>query len=186
MMHPRLPTPTEKAEENEVTPTGVYLLAFIAGLVFGWLGFKSSFQDFRSLYEMTHFEQAYFHIPGKILQVHIRQDSSGVENQFYPDVLYDFLLDGKSVWGWRLSYEEDPKPRAYWEKRLDPYHIGDSVMVYALKRDPQKITVIETQISPMHRLIIKGVLGLAFLTVGAMLALFALLGILKSNPPKLK
>src|SRR6478672_10835474 len=119
----------EEEQESGGTPLGVQILAFLCGLLVAYLGFKSTWQDFSRIDKLHHLDRM-AETPGKFLQVKVRRDSTGSSDDFYPDVLYEYFVDGKSIWGWRLSYEEEPKPKAYWESRLANYAQGAAVPVF--------------------------------------------------------
>jgi hypothetical protein len=104
--------------------------------------------------------------------VKVRRDSSGNETQYYPDVLYEYFVDGKSVWGWKLSHEEEPQPRAYWEDRLRGYKEGDTVSAYVHRVDPKDAVLDPRHDGDLHRLVLKIAVGAGFFLAG--MALFAI------------
>lgn len=155
------------------TPMGVQVLSFICGLVVAYFGFQSIQQDYRLIHKLTHLESLQM-APAKILQVKIRKDSTGSENECYPDVLYEYFMDGKSIWGWRLSFEEEPRSRSYWEARLAHYKVGDSTQAYfdpALPKD----AILEKKHGNIFRAWTKMALGGAFILVGITLVLIPML-----------
>lgn len=154
------------------TPMGVQILAFLSGLLVAFLGFKSTWQDFSHINKLSHLER-FVETPGKILQVKVRTDSTGSADDYYPDVLYEYFVEGKSIWGWRLSYEEAPKPKAYWEKRLAGYAPGGSVTVY-YDADQPKDAIIERKHEGLYRIWLKMGLGAGFLLVGLVLVVIPL------------
>lgn len=161
------PSEREEAETPVSTPFGVQLLSFLCGLLVAFLGFKSAYQDWRHIDKLTHLD-AFVETPGKFLHVKVRQDSSGT-GEFYPDVLYEYFVDGKSIWGWRLSYEDEPKPESYWKERLSGYEVGKSVPVFynpALPKD----SIVEKKRDSLYRIIMKMCLGILFLAAGILLA----------------
>jgi hypothetical protein len=166
-----------RAEEPEATggtPQGVQILAFLCGLVVAYLGFKSTSQDWDTIQKLGHLER-FRETPGKFLHVGVRKDTVGHTEDYYPDVLYEYFVDGKSIWGWRLSYEEEPKSREYWEKRLATYAQGATVPVYynpALPKD----SILEKKHEGLYRIWVKMGLGLGFLAAGLLLALLPLAG----------
>ena len=126
-------------EEGEVrTPAGVRWLALLAGLLIAGLGAKSVLLDYSLINKLTHLDEFYRPLPAKFLKVDVRRDTSGNRNDWYPDVLFEYFVDGKSIWGWRLSYEEEPKPRAYWEERLARYTVGANVPVFYFAAEPKE------------------------------------------------
>ncbi len=160
-----------QAESESVagTPLGVQLLAFLCGIVVAVLGFKSAHQDLVIIRKLTHLEN-FVEVPGKVLQVKVRVDSTGSSEDFYPDVLYEYFVEGASIWGWRLSYEEKPASKTYWEKRLSGYAVGATVPVYynpALPKD----SILEKRRENLFRNWMKMLLGIGFLTAGLVLVL---------------
>jgi hypothetical protein len=160
--------PSEETEASASTPPGVHALSFLAGLVVAFMGFKSAYQDFTHVAKVTHLEN-FTATPGKFLEVKVRRDSTGSEKDWYPDVLYEYFVDGKSIWGWRLSYEEEPGPKAYWEGRLAAYSKGAPVTVYYDAGNP-KDSILEKKHESLFRSLMKMGLGLLFLTAGGVLA----------------
>lgn len=161
------PADAEVPDAPARTPLGVQLLSFLCGILVTVLGCKSALQDWRTVRKLTHLD-AFVETPGKFLRVEVRQDSSGT-GEFYPDVLYEYFVDGKSIWGWRLSYEDEPKPEAYWKERLSGYAEGKSVPVYynpALPKD----SIVEKKRDSLYRVIMKMGLGILFLAAGILLA----------------
>lgn len=167
-MKPPTFRPVEHAEPEPPanTPFGIQALSFLCGLLVAFLGFKSAYQDWRLLDKLTHLD-AFVETPGKFLQIKVRQDSAGT-GEFYPDVLYEYFVDGKSIWGWRLSYEEEPKPEAYWKERLSGYAVGRTVPVY-YNPDLPRDSIVEKKRDGLYRLIMKLGLGLLFLAAGILL-----------------
>ncbi len=154
----------DDSDTSATTPMGVQLLSFLCGLVVAVLGFKSVHQDYRSIHKISHideFKQTY----GKFIQVKVRRDSTGSEQEYYPDVLYEFFIDGKSIWGWRLSYEERPHPKEYWEERLKGYSPGAAVKVF-YEPDYPKDAVLEKKVEGQFRTWMKMLLGLGFFFAG--------------------
>lgn len=161
------PVPQADAEPPASLPAGIQLLSFLCGLLVAFLGFKSAHQDWRLLDKLTHLD-AFVETPGRFLHIKVRRDSAGT-GEFYPDVLYEYFVDGKSIWGWRLSYEEEPKPEAYWKERLAGYAVGKPVPVFynpALPKD----SIVEKKRDSLYRLIMKLGLGVLFLAAGILLA----------------
>ncbi len=158
----------DEPDADAGTPFGVQLLSFLCGLVVAVLGFKSVRQDFIDIRSLTHLDR-YTQTPGKILQVKVRQDSAGSAQDCYPDVLYEYFVAGKSIWGWRLSYEEEPKPRAYWEARLARYSVGASVPVF-YNPDLPKDAILEKKHGNIFRTWMKMLLGLGFVAAGLTLS----------------
>jgi hypothetical protein len=155
-------------------PQGVRILAFLCGLLVCWLGFKSARQDWKRIESLTHLDRL---VPaaGKILHAQVRVDSAGSGEDWYPDVLYEFFIDGKSVWGWRLSYEEEPGTKAYWEDRLKGYAAGNPVGVFYDPAAP-KDAILEKKHDSLFRVWMKLGLGAGFLIVGLILAGLSLSG----------
>jgi hypothetical protein len=175
----------ERQEEPEAaggTPLGVQILAFLCGLVVAYLGFKSTWSDYIHIDKLRHLER-FSETEGKFLQVKVRRDSAGSENDYYPDVLYEYFVDGKSIWGWRLSYEEEPKSKDYWESRLAGYAKGAPVKVYYDPAAP-KDSIVEKKHEGLYRVWLKMGLGLGFLLVGLVLAVLPVSGWLKRDSGK--
>jgi hypothetical protein len=84
-------------------------------------------------------------------------------------------VDGKSVWGWRLSFEEEPGTKAYWEERLKGYAVGNPVAVYYDPAVP-KDAILEKRHDNLFRVWMKMGLGAGFLLAGALLAGLSLSG----------
>lgn len=164
----------EEPEPPSGTPMGVQVLAFLCGIVVIHLGLKSIRQDYRIVAKMSRLESL-SETPGKILQVKIRRDSLGSEEDTYPDVLYEYFVDGKSIWGWRLSYEEEPKPRAYWTERLAGYAVGAGVPVYFDPALPKE-SVLEKKHDGLYRTWLKMGMGGGFVVGGLMLAVLPAIG----------
>jgi hypothetical protein len=159
----------EESEPVAGTPMGVQILSFLCGLVVAILGFKSVHQDFLVIRKLTHLD-SFVEVPGKLLQVKVRVDSTGSAEDFYPDVLYEYFVQGASIWGWRLSYEEKPASKSYWENRLSGYSVGTAVRVFynpALPKD----SILEKRHENLFRNWMKMLLGIGFLLVGLVLAL---------------
>jgi hypothetical protein len=158
----------EEIEAPAATPPGVQILSFLAGLMVAFMGFKSSHHDYKQLAKLTHLEN-FAAAPGKFLEVKVRRDSSGSDKDWYPDVLYEYFVDGKSIWGWRLSYEEEPQPKDYWVSRLSSYAKGAPVTVYYDAEHP-KDSILEKRHEKLFRIAMRLGLGLLFLAAGAVLA----------------
>ena len=163
-----------EAEPPAGVPQGVQILAFLCGLLVAWLGFKSAWTDWTLIDKLTHLERM-TETPGKFLQVKVRKDSIGSDKEWYPDVLYEYFIDGKSVWGWRLSYEEEPGAKKYWEDRLAAYAVGATVPVYYDPAFP-KDSILEKKRDSLTRVWMKMALGGAFLLAGLALAGLSLSG----------
>lgn len=160
---------SSEPEGPSTTPLGVQILSFLCGLLVAYLGFKSVRQDYVTLRKLSHLEE-FTVTPGKFLRVQIRRDSVGSPTDFYPDVLYEYFVDGKSVWGWRLSYEEEPRSKTYWEGRLASYSTGGEIQVYVNPSDP-KDAILEKKHESLYRTWIKMGLGVLFLLAGLVLAI---------------
>lgn len=159
-------------EENEVatgTPLGVQVLSFLCGLVVAVLGFKSVHQDYAFIQKMTHLDR-FVETSGKFLQVKVRRDTTGSSEDFYPDVLYEYIADGKSIWGWRLSYEERPHSKNYWEERLKGYATEAPVQVF-YNPDSTKDSILEKKLESLFRTWMKMLLGVGFLLAGLVLSI---------------
>jgi Protein of unknown function (DUF3592) len=168
----------EEAENSAGTPIGVQVLSFLCGLVVVFLGFKSIYQDYTSIKKLTHLDQ-FVETQGKFLQIKVRHDSTGSPDEFYPDVLYEYFVDGKSIWGWRLSYEEMPESRSFWENRLKKYAVGSTVSVFynpALPKD----AIVEKKYDSLYRTWMKMLLGFGFFLAGMVLAVLPTLNLIKS------
>jgi hypothetical protein len=166
----------DEPEAPSSTPLGVQVLSFLCGLLVAFLGFKSAFQDWRHIDKLTHLD-AFVETPGRFLQVKVRRDSSG-SGEYYPDILFEYFVDGKSIWGWRLSYEDEPRPEAYWRERLAGYAEGKPVTVYYNPAEP-KDSIVEKKRDSLYRVSMKMALGLLFLAAGLVLAVLPALSWLK-------
>jgi hypothetical protein len=175
------PAATLPEESDGGTPQGVQILAFLCGLVVAYLGFKSTRGDWLLIDKMRHLDR-FAETEGRFLEVGVRKDTVGSEGDFYPKVLYEYFVDGKSVWGWRLSYEEEPKPKAYWEGRLAGYAKDAPVKVY-YNRDLPKDSILEKKHEGLYRIWVKMGLGLGFLLAGLLLAVLPVSGWLKRDKP---
>lgn len=162
------PSDGGEPEAPVATPFGVQLLSFLCGLLVAYLGAKSALQDGRHIRKLTHLEE-FTETPGRFLQVRVRRDSSG-SGEHYPDVLYEYFVDGKSIWGWRLSYEDEPRPEAYWKERLARYAVGGTVPVYYNPAEP-KDSIVEKKRDSLYRVAMKMGLGVLFLAAGLLLAI---------------
>lgn len=158
----------EEPDSAAGMPFGVQLLSFLCGLVVAVLGFKSVRQDFIAIRKLTHLDR-YTETPGTFIKVNVRKDSLGSAEESYPDVLYEYFVGGKSIWGWRLSYEEEPKPQAYWEKRLAGYRVGAPVPVY-YDPDLPKESILEKKHGSIFRTWMKMLLGMGFVAAGLTLS----------------
>lgn len=158
-------------------PFGVRLLALLAGTVFLLLSVKSVMQDYRLYYKLTHLDELYEAVPAVMLKVDVRRDESG-HDEFYPDILFDARVQGNSVWGWRLSLEENPADSAYWVERLAPYRVGDTVTAYVNPDDP-KDSFLEKKSEGLQRVLSKAVLGAAFGLFGGTLVVLSIIGFLR-------
>lgn len=165
--------PQPELEPAGATPMGVLLLAFLIGLVFAVLGFKSAWSDYQLIDKMTHLDR-FTETDGKFLQVKVREDSLA-SGDFYPDVLYEYSVAGKSIWGWRLSFEDEPRPKGYWEERLAAYRKGAPVKVYYNGMLPVE-SILEKKHDGLYRLGLRSAMGIGFLLVGLVLALLPLYG----------
>ena len=172
--------PQEESEPAGGTPQGVQILAFLIGLVFAFLGFKSAWSDYLLIDKMTHLER-FTETDGRFLQVKVRGDSLGASGESYPDVLYEYFVDGKSIWGWRLSFEDEPRTKAYWEERLSGYRKDAPVKVYYNGALPKE-SIVEKKHDGLYRLVLRMAMGIGFLLVGLVLTLLPLYGWLKKDP----
>jgi hypothetical protein len=161
---------SQEADSSNL-PFGVKALAIIAGIVLIIMGLRSISQDvveIRKLTSLSKFEKT----QAKWLQVSIRQDTTGSSGEFYPDVLYEYFVQGKSIWGWRLSYEDQSQPQSYWEKRLIGYHKDDTVSVFVNPQDP-KDAVVEKKTDGLLRPVLKALVGCGFAGFGLILVILA-------------
>ena len=168
---------TARQSESEAAagvPRGVRILAFLCGLLVCWLGLKSARQDWRRIDRLTHLDRL-VSAPGKFLRVQVRKDSTGSSEEWYPDVLYEYSVEGKNIWGWRLSFEEEPKPKAYWEQRLQGYAPGTPITVYYDPALPKE-SIVEKKHDNLFRVWMKLALGTGFLLVGVVLSGLSLAG----------
>jgi len=148
-------------------PSGMAWLSFIAGLLFMVLGARAAWEDYEAMRPLLHTE-AYAPVAAKWLKVEVRADSGGSPADFYPDVLYEYFQEGKSVWGWRLSFEDLPQSKAYWLDRLKDYKVDDTVTAYLSPPDG-KVAIIEKKNDGLWRPGLKVAIGLAFAAVGLVL-----------------
>lgn len=167
----------EEPEAPSSTPLGVQILSFVCGLLVTVLGFKSARQDWLHIDKLTHLE-AFVETPGKFLQVGIRRDSASSDD-CYPDVLFEYFVDGRSIWGWRLSYEDEPRSEDFWKDRLKPYAAGKPVTVYYNPADP-KDSIVEKRRDSLYRVAMKMALGILFLAAGLLLAVLPAAAWIKS------
>ncbi len=163
--NPHPPASAPESPQDDGMPAGVYWLALLTGFLVAGLGAKSVLQDYRLIHKVSHWEEEYRPIPARILRVGVRQDVSEAKDKFYPDVLFEYFPDGKNVWGWRYSCEEEPKPKAYWEDRLRSYRIGDTITARVSRFDPRD-AFIEPRWDGMARVYLKAMLGIGFVAVG--------------------
>jgi len=167
----RIPTPTSPdSSQSSSTPPGVFVLSVVAGLILIVLGGKSFYYDYLILQKMTHLSQEYQPTPARMLQVRVRRDTTESGDKCYPDVLFEYFVAGKSVWGWRFSYEEEPRHRSYWEKRLQNYHVGDTVTAYVNPLDA-KDSFVEKKTDSLLRPGLKAGVAAVFVLFGTLLLL---------------
>ena len=160
---------TQDPEEAGGTgsPPGVQILSLLCGLVMAYLGFKSATQDYRRVDKLIHLSR-FVETPGKILQSSVRRDSSGAAGAYYPDMLYEYFVEGKSIWGWRLSYEEESRSKTYWEKRLTGYAVGSLAAVYYDPQNPKE-SILEKKTDRLFRALLYLALGGACFLIGCLL-----------------
>ncbi|HAO98747.1 MAG TPA: hypothetical protein DCQ83_01745 [Fibrobacteres bacterium] len=161
----------EPPEDIESLPFGVRFLSLVAGLMLVLLGGKSLISDYRILHKLTHLDSEYRETPATMLQVRVRRDSAESGDKYYPDVLFEYFVNGQSVWGWRFSLEEEARPKAYWEKRLNSYHIGDPVTAHVSPLDP-KDSFVETKRDSLLRPVLKLLMAAVFVLFGMLLFAF--------------
>jgi hypothetical protein len=166
-------------DDTQSLPSGVRLISLIAGVILLVLGWKSLVPDCRLLYKLTHLDSVYRPIPAKILQMKLRRDTIETGDKYYPDVLFEYFIDGKSVWGWRFSYEEEPRHKSYWEKRLASYHTGDSVTAH-VNTDDFKDSFIEEKTDSLLRTLIKALVAGGFVVLGGLLFCIPVLAFLNN------
>ena len=159
---------SENTEDIQNLPAGVRIISLIAGVILMVLGWKSLGPDYRLFHKLTHLEQEYGMTPARMIQVRVRRDSTDAGDRCYPDVLFEYFVGGKSIWGWRFSYEEEPRHRAYWEKRLSRYHVGDAVTAHVNPMD-SKDAFVEMKTDSLIRPLFKILLAAAFVAFGALL-----------------
>lgn len=169
--------PEPEPDSAGSVPQGVRILAFLCGLLVAWLGFKSARQDWSRIDKLRHLER-YSEAPGTFLKINVRRDTLGSGEAWYPDVLYEYFIDGKSIWGWRLSYEEEPRDKAYWESRLAGYDSGSAVTVFYDPALPKE-SILEKKRDSLYRIWLKLALGASFLAAGIGLAGLSLAGRLR-------
>lgn len=155
-------------DDTQSLPSGVRVISLIAGVILLVLGWKSLVSDCHLLYKFTHLDSEYRPTPAKILQVKLRRDTNETGDKYYPDVLFEYFIDGKSVWGWRFSYEEEPRRKAYWENRLGRYHPGDAVTAH-VNPDDFKDSFIEEKTDSLLRTLIKALVAGGFVVLGGLL-----------------
>lgn len=181
MKSPSFKSPeAEEPEGPSSTPLGVQILSFLCGLLVAFLGFKSAWQDWRNVDKLTHLD-SFVETDGKFLKVDVRRDSSG-SGEWYPDVLYEYKVPDSLVWGWRLSYEDEPKGQDYWKGRLAGYAQGQSVKIYYNPAQP-KDSIVEKKRDSLYRVIMKMALGIAFFAAGMLLAVLPAMSWLRRAPP---
>jgi hypothetical protein len=153
--------------DNGRLPAGVMWLSLAAGALFMVMGARSAKQDFLDMHKLLQLSD-YQASPAHWLKVELRQDSAGSGEEYYPNVLYEYFVAGRSIWGWRLSYEELPRPKAYWEMRLRPYKVGDTVTVFVHPENAQE-AVAEKKSDGLFRPLVKVGMGVIFGIVGLLL-----------------
>ena len=168
------PAQQSESEPAGGVPQGVRILAFLCGILVCWLGFKSARQDWRRIDALVHLDRL-ASTSGKFLHVNVRKDSLASGEDWYPDVLYAYSVASKSNWGWRLSFEEEPRSKAYWEERLKGYAAGTSVTVYYDPAAPKE-SIVEKKHDSLFRVWMKLGLGAGFLLVGLILSGLSLSG----------
>jgi hypothetical protein len=163
-----------ESEPAAGVPQGVRILAFLCGILVCWLGFKSARQDWRRIDTLVHLDRL-ASAPGKFLQVRVRKDTLASGEDWYPDVLYEYSVGGQSIWGWRLSFEEEPGSKAFWEDRLKAYAAQTPVTVYYDPAAPKE-SIVEKKHDNLFRVWMKLALGAGFLLVGLILSGLSLAG----------
>jgi hypothetical protein len=162
----------KNAKDSGSIPKGVVWLALVAGILFCTMGWNSALKDIAELSTLKAIE-SFKPVSAKWLKVSVRHDTAGAAEDHHPDVLYEYFVGGKSIWGWRFSYEEMPHPKTFWEMRLRPYRQGDSVTAYVSETDP-KISLIEKKSDGLFRPYLKLFMSLGFVAVGILLLLVPL------------
>lgn len=160
-------TEAKESREGGAVPAGVIWLCLGAGLLFSWMGARSAEKDYADLKRLTSVE-SYRATPARWLKVAVRHDSTGSAEDHHPDVLYEYFVKGESIWGWRLSYEDLPHAKTFWEMRLKPYRVGDTVTAYVSPLD-KKEAVIEKRNDGLLRPYLKVAMSLAFAGLGVLL-----------------
>ena len=84
--------------------------------------------------------------------------------------------EGKRVWCWRYSYEEEPKPRSFWENRLRRWRVGDTVTAWVNPAEPKDSLIEKKRDAGLFRLAVKTALGMGFFLAGAVMAALPLWG----------
>ncbi len=159
----------EEGNEASRIPGGVLWLSFGAGLLFLVMGARSAQEDFKQVSKLMHLS-SYQVMPARWLKVAVRRDTSESLDDHYPDILFEYFPNGQSVWGWRLSYEDLPRPKSYWDMRLKPYKVGDTVTVFWDGEHVQDC-IVERKSDGLTRPLLKVAMGIAFALVGAVLTL---------------
>jgi hypothetical protein len=166
-------------------PSGVIWLSLGAGLLFSWMGLRSADKDYADVKRLQSVH-TYAATQARWLKVAVRHDSAGSDEDYHPDVLYEYFVNGESIWGWRLSYEDLPHAKNFWDMRLKPYRVGDTVTAYVSPMD-KKEAVIEKRNDGMFRPYLKVAMGLAFAGIGFLLLSIpvwtGMASLRKQNPP---
>ena len=157
----------EDTDGSAGIPIGAQVLSFLCGALVAFLGLKSARQDYRYIDKLKHLER-FVETPGRFRYVKIRPDSLGSSHDFYPDVGYEYWVNGRNIWGWRLSYEEKPQSKAYWEARLAAYADSAAVPVYYNPAEP-KDSILEKKHEGLYQTWLRLGLGALFCLAGLVL-----------------
>jgi hypothetical protein len=158
---------SEDEEAGGSLPPGFSYIGLVAGVFALVLGLKSLRQDYQRYDRVGRFSE-WESVPASWIQVSVRRDTSGALGEYYPDVLYDYRKEGKSVWGWRYSYEETPQSKEFWERRLSNFKKGDSLTVWIHPRLDGE-SLVEKQNDGLWGLFFKALAGVAFCLAGTAL-----------------
>ena len=166
--------PTTKSEDTDdiqSLPAGVRIISLVAGVILMVLGWKQLVSDYHLLHKLTHLSEEYRAVPAKILEVNVSRDTARTVDKYHPYIRFEYFVDGQSVWGWHFSYEDEPRTRLYWEKRLSQYHPSDRITAYVNPEDG-KDSFVEKKTDSLIAPGLKFLLALAFVIFG--LFLFAI------------
>ncbi len=172
MKLPRAEKEDSDATMGALPPMGVQVLAFLVGILVTVLGVGSLSKDWPAYRQLADLE-ALSETEGRILKSEVRNDTSGAEDEYYPDMLFEYSVNGNNIWGWRLSMEEKPHEREFWVKRTDKYKVDDRVSVYFDPEDPA-FSMLEKRSDGVFRPVLSLTGGTAFTLFGLVLVVIPL------------